>query len=239
MPVNSSLTTKLFAGQRYFRFTSPSFLTANPALHVKVVDGQGAKRNPYGSRYSPKIAETVYLTEDVETCIAEKMFYFHKETVEAIDGMHPLKGLLLPPFNKTFVMWEVEFKNDVDDVADITKSYSSFSVFPFLTLSPSQDYEHLKDRRAHIQAAGYNGLRAPSARSTMGGHMVVMFDDQSGNVQTIKPYEIEFRLLCVGGGPFTDHTKDMLDFTAGEIRVVGSGPLPGYSPSWQKFNFNR
>jgi hypothetical protein len=138
MAVNPSLTTALQAGIPYFRFTSSSFLTPNPATHVNVVDGQGAKKNPLGGRYSPPIVETVYLTEDIETCIAEKMFYFHREIVQSIDELHLPKSLL-PQFNKTCVLWEVEFQTSVYNLADISKSYSYFGVFPFLTLNPSQD----------------------------------------------------------------------------------------------------
>ena len=97
MPVNSSLTTIVAAGTPYYRFTSQSFLTTNPANHVNVVDGQGAKLNPKGGRYSPPIVETVYLTEAIGPCVAEKMFYFHREIVQAIDELHLPKGLL-PPF---------------------------------------------------------------------------------------------------------------------------------------------
>lgn len=239
MAVNPSLTTIIAAGTQYYRFTSQSFLTTNLADHVNVVDGQGAKQNPDGSRYSPPIVETVYLTEDTQTCVAEKMFYFHKEIVEAIDELHLPKGFL-PPFNKTFVMWEVEFQNAISDVADIDLSYSYFGVFPFLVHNPSQDYHHLKDRRVKIQADGYKGLRAPSARSKKGGSMIVLFNGQSKNVNTITPYEMEFRLICAGGSPFIDHTKDMLDFSAaGEVRATGPNIPTGFSSSWQRVDFNR
>jgi len=239
MPVNSSLTTIIAAGTPYYRFTSKSFLTTTPSNHVNVVDGQGAKQNRYGGRYSPRIVETVYLTEDIEPCVAEKMFYFHREIVTAIDELHLPKGFL-PPFNKTFVLWEVEFQNAISDVADIVLSYSYFGVFPFLAHNPSQDYYHLKDRRVDIQASGYKGLRAPSARSKTGGSMIVLFDDQSKNVKTIKPYEMEFRLICDSGSPFCDHTKDMLDFSAaGEVRATGPNIPTGFSSAWKKVNFNR
>jgi hypothetical protein len=69
--------------------------------------------------------------------------------------------------------------------------------------------------------------------------MIVLFNDQSKNVKTIKPYQMEFRLLCVGGTPFFDHTKDMLDFAAGEVRVTGPSSPPGFSTSWKTVNFNR
>jgi hypothetical protein len=49
--------------------------------------------------------------------------------------------------------------------------------------NPSQDYKHLSDRRAQILAQGYNGLIAPWARSTRGGKILVLFQDQSTNIQ--------------------------------------------------------
>jgi hypothetical protein len=51
-------------------------------------------------------------------------------------------------------------------------------------LNPSQDYHHLKKRRAAIQSAGYNGLRAPSTRTPVAGSVTlnVLFNDQSKNV---------------------------------------------------------
>ena len=239
MPVHSSLTTIVAAATSYYRFTSQSFLTTNLANHVNVVDGQGAKLNPDGGRYSPPIVETVYLTEDTEACVAEKMFYFHREIVQAIDELHLPKGLL-PPFQKKFVMWEVEFQNAITDVADINLSYSFFGVFPFLVHNPSQDYHHLKDRRVNIQANGYKGLRAPSARSKRNGSMIVLFNDQSKNVKTITPYEMEFRLICTNGSPFINHTTDMLDFSAaGEVRATGPNIPTGFSSSWKTIYFNR
>jgi hypothetical protein len=99
-------------------------------------------------------------------------------------------------------------------------------------LNPSQDYHHLKDRRADIQAAGYRGLRAPATRVVGGGNMVVLFDDQSKNVQAITPYEVEFRLLVPGPPPrtpLTSHVTDQLDYLAGEIRVTAP-PAPATLP---------
>jgi hypothetical protein len=62
--------------------------------------------------------------------------------------------------------------------------------------------------------------------------MVVLFDDQSRNVQAITPYEVEFRLLTPGPPPrvpFASHATDLLDYRAGEVRVLappGPASLP-------------
>ncbi len=61
-------------------------------------------------------------------------------------------------------------------------------------VNPSQDYDHLKDRRTFIQSNGYKGIQAPSSRSMVGGEIVALFDDQSKNVDLI-PYTVEFRLI--------------------------------------------
>jgi hypothetical protein len=100
-------------------------------------------------------------------------------------------------------------------------------VFPCLLLNPSQDYRHLKDRRAAIQAAGSNGLRAPSMRVIGGGTMTVLFDDQSKNIGRITPYEVEFRPVTPAPHPtvaFTSHATDLLDYVAGEVRVIAPPP---------------
>ena len=111
-------------------------------------------------------------------------------------------------------------------------------------MNPSQDYRHLKDRRAAIQAASYRGLQAPSTRSSTPGNMVVLFDDQSKNVASITPYGVEFRLITPAGVPFASHATDQLDYLAGEVRVVtspGAAPLPatiaGLS-TWQRVDFD-
>jgi RES domain-containing protein len=190
MPVTSGLSTTAKSGQSYFRITSPSFKTNNPTDHVKVVNGEGSLRNPHGARYNYPGAVTAYLTEDIETCLAEKMFYFHRETLRAIDISHHTG--VIPPFSKTFVLWEIKFQNDVNDIFDMTvrNAHTSFNIFPSLSINPSQDYEHLKAKRAHIQSDGYNGIRVPSSRTTNGGNMVVLFHDQSRNVQQIRAYDV-------------------------------------------------
>jgi len=240
MPVHPAHTVTLPSGRPYFRITSPSLYTPNSADYVKVVNGQGSARNPQGARYSPPIAPTVFLAEDRETCFAEKLFYFQRDILRQIDLCH-FTGLPIPPFNKDIVLWEVTFSGSIPDVVDLCKAGTPnfFGVYPSLMNNPSQDYEHLKDRRAHIQAQSYQGLIAPSARSTQGGRIVVLFQDQSGNVQTITPHSGELRLITAAGSPFTNHTTEVLDFTAGEVRITsGWRPRGWTSYPWQRVSFH-
>jgi hypothetical protein len=57
--------------------------------------------------------------------------------------------------------------------------------------------------------------------------MLVLFDDQSKNLQAITPLEVEFRLLRPGPPPkvaFASHVTDLLDYLASEVRVVAPPP---------------
>src|SRR5205085_7464978 len=132
----------------------------DPAFHVNVVDGQGGVNSPLGARYNYPGVETVYLTEDLETCFAEKMFYFHRAILTSIDAAHLPRGAI-PAFRQRFILWEIVFSQDIGDVFDmsIPGALALYNVFPCLTINPSQDYFHLKDRRALIQSTGYQGLR--------------------------------------------------------------------------------
>jgi hypothetical protein len=194
-----------------------------------------------GARYNYPGVRTVYLTQDLKTCLAEKMFYFQREVIRALDLSHILG--VIPPFRQTFVLWEVVLKSAVTNVADLTSlsKTTSFGIFPSLPPNPSQDYDHLKDRRAYIQSLGYNGILVGSSRDTSGGNLVVLFDDQSSNLLSITPHDIEFRLIESGSLsiPFITHAMQILDFTAGEVSsssiALGGGPI---SPAWQRVPFN-
>lgn len=86
---------------------------------------------------------------------------------------------------------------------------------------------------------GVLGIQAPSSRSTTSGEMIVLFDDQSKNVD-LDPYTVEFRLVTdVPGVPFSSHATQLLDFTAGEVRFVGGTPpgVAGYA-HWTPVTFN-
>lgn len=216
MPVIPGLAITIAAGMPFFRITDVAFRTARTSLHKNVVNGQGARKSRHGARYNHPGATTVYLAENLEVCFAERMFYLHREVLTAMDRFH-LTGVL-PPFVQTFMLWEIIFKTAIPNVFELsTASASAMQVFPSLIINPSQDYNHLKDGRAAIEHNGYNGLRAPSSRVKGGGNMVVLFDDQSGNVHSITPYTVEFRLVTAGPHalPFANPATEVLDFTGG------------------------
>jgi hypothetical protein len=226
MPVNPALAVTFPAGVPLYRITPVSFRTPNTANHRKGVNGMGARKSHAGARYNHGGVLTVYLADSVDTCLAEKMFYFHREVVRRLDALHLPLSPGVPAFATAFTLWELRLKKAVPDVCHLTPaSASAVGVFPALMVNPSQDYEHLKERRAFIESNGYNGMRAPSSRSTMGGEMIVLFDDQSKNVD-LDPYTVEFRLVTPPpvSVPFGNHLTQLLDFTAGEVRFVGAGP---------------
>jgi hypothetical protein len=180
MAVSPGLGITVAAGVRYYRITSQGFRTASTRHHAKVVNGEGAVRSRHGARYNYPGVRSVYLAEDPLTCFAEKLFYFQREVLTALDGLHLPHSPGIPPFAQRLVLWEVVLRNPVTNVFDLSIGNApAAGAFPCLLLNPSQDYHHLKDRRADIQAAGYRGLRAPSTRVVGTGNMVVLFEDQS------------------------------------------------------------
>jgi len=206
MAVAPGLGITVAAGVSYYRITSLAFRTANRKHHLKVVNGDGAVRNRHGARYNYPGARTVYLTEDVPSCLAEKMFYFQRQVLTALDSLHLPFAPGIPPFTQKFVLWDVVLRNPVANVFDLSVANApAASVFPCLLLNPSQDYYHLKDRRADIQSAGYLGLRAPSTRVVGPGNMIVLFDDQ-------------------GKVAFASQATDQLDYLAGEVRIMAPAP---------------
>jgi RES domain-containing protein len=247
MPVNPGLVTAVPGRQPYYRITSRAFLTSSSTHHRKAVNGQGAVGSVIGARYNHPGVRSVYITEDIVTCLAEKMFYFQRETISKLDIAHHVAALF-PTFQERFVLWEIEFNKQIDDIMDLNQANASaVGVYPFLMLNPSRDYEHLKARRAHLQGNGYNGLRAPSSRVRPIGNMVVLFDDQSGNVHTITPYEVEFRLITSDNPPvaFANHAVQLLDFTAGDVRLyppaAPASPHAGLATytGWRRVEFNQ
>jgi hypothetical protein len=234
------LTIAVPASTPLYRITAVSFHTPNPVHHKKVVNGMGARKSHTGARYNYGGALTVYLADTAETCLAEKMFYFHRETIRRLDALHLPLSPGVPLFSARFTLWEIRLKNAVADVCHLTQTNASaVGVFPSLILNPSQDYEHLKDRRAFIESNGYNGIKAPSSRSVAGGEMIVLFDDQSKNVD-LDPFTVELRLVTrAPGAPFINHLTEVLDFTAGEVQFVGAAPpgLVGYA-GWTAVSFN-
>jgi hypothetical protein len=240
MPVNPALAVTIPAGVSLYRITAVSFHTPKAAHHKKVVNGMGARKSHPGARYNYGGVLTVYLADSVQTCLAEKMFYFQRKIVQQLDALHQPLSPGVPAFSGIFTLWDIRLKKPVADVCHLTQaSASAVGVFPSLMLNPSQDYEHLKDRRALIENSGYNGIRAPSSRSTVGGEIIVLFDDQSKNVD-LEPYTVEFHLVTRPPvTAFGNHLTELLDFTAGEVRFVGGKPpgVVGYG-NWTTVPFN-
>jgi RES domain-containing protein len=226
MTIVPGLTTTVPAGRPYYRITLLEHRPRRRGGYKQVVNGEGAIMRREGARYNHPGARAVYLAENPETCFAERMYYFHRDFLARLDNYH-INGVF-PAFQKTFDLWEIRLRRDIPDVFELSlANASAMNVFPTLMLNPSRDYNHLKDRRAAIQSNGYQGLRAPSCRVRGTGHMVVLFQDQSQNVQSITLHEVEFRLMTSADppAPFTNHAADLLDFTAGGASS-GSPPAP-------------
>jgi RES domain-containing protein len=239
MPVIPGLAITIVAGTPFFRITDISFRTARTSLHRNVVNGQGARKSRHGARYNHPGVTSVYLAENLEACFAERMFYFHREVLTAMDRFH-LTGVL-PPFVQTFVLWEIVFKTAIADVFDLSLANApAMQTFPSLIVNPSQDYSHLKDGRAAIEHNGYCGLRAPSSRIKGRGNMVVLFNDQSRNVQSITPYGVEFRLVTAGPPalPFANQATEVLDFTAGDVKLTGTPLGIATYVDWLRIEFH-
>lgn len=162
MPVNPALAVSIRAGVPLYRITAVSFHTKNKAHHKKVVNGMGARNSHAGARYNYGGVLTVYLADSIPTCFAEKMFYFQREVIRRLDALHLPLSPGVPAFSGTFTLWEIRLKKAIPDVCHLTQtSASAVGVFPPLTVNPSQDYEHLKERRAFLESNGYKGIRAP------------------------------------------------------------------------------
>jgi hypothetical protein len=218
-------STQVPAGVPLYRITSLNQWTKSKSQHKLVVDGRGAFKNPNGGRYNHQGVVTVYLTESIGTCLAERMYYFHREYLQALDGLHGAYGVV-PPFLKTFVIWEIEFANSIADVADVNVGNAGhFQMYPAMLRNPSHDYEHLKRARGAVQMQGYEGIRAPSSRCLNQGAALALFNDQSGNLTSITPYRIDFSLVQPNGVAFTNHASQELDFQSGRVQAFGN-PLP-------------
>jgi RES domain-containing protein len=240
MPINPGYITTIPQGTRLFRITPPTFNTTNTSDHIKVVNGQGAVNNSAGARYNYPGVCTVYLTEDLESCFAERMFYFHREVLRGLDELQ-LYPLVIPPLQRNSILWEIQFDHDLTDLFDacISTAPNYFNIIPSLMVNPSQDYAHLKQKRAEIQSNGYQGMRVPSSRATINGNLIILFNDQSTHVENITPHEVEFRLITQNGRPFINHTTELLDFTSGEVRMPYTRPSGTHTyQNWQKVNFN-
>jgi hypothetical protein len=224
-------TVQVPAGQAFFRTTSANFLTASASLHANVVNGAGALK--VGGRYNYPGAVSVYLTETIETCLAERAFYFHREYLEQLDRLHIVnRGVALPPpCQKRFILWRVLFSAPIRPVADVrAASAGTWAVYPCLIQNPSQDYWHLKEARTRIQSSGAAGLRAPSSRCTRSGAMVVLFSSQSSNVASIDYLEVDFSLLePKRAAAFTNPATQELDFQRVRVSVPGTTVVPPWA----------
>ncbi|MCH9686934.1 MAG: RES family NAD+ phosphorylase [Deltaproteobacteria bacterium] len=231
--VDTNLCAPIRAGQPLYRITSNAFLTRDSTLHRQVVNGEGALHSPLGGRYNFPGAQTVYLADAPATCFAERLFYLQREIIAGIDRAHIMPHGV-PPFTQPCVLWTVTLAVDMPSVFDLDAHGSFYQVFPSLSLSPSQDYEHLKAKRAEIQAHGYQGLSARSTRSRDGGRILAMFGDLSPLVASIEPTPPEVRLVTrdLPRRPFVNHAVDRLDFNTGEVRALDS-------MVWETIEFNR
>jgi hypothetical protein len=139
------------------------------------------------------------------------------------------------------LLWEIVFHIAIPDVFNLSLvNAPAMHIFPALIVNPSQDYNHLKDGRAAIEHNGYSGLRAPSSRVKGGGNMVALFNDQSRNVQRITPHTVEFRLVTAASPalPFSNHATEVLDFTAGEVKLTGTPLGIAAYANWCRIEFH-
>ncbi len=96
MPVSPGLGLSVPAGARFYRITSVAFRTRSVAHHTKVVNVEGAVRSRHGARYNYPGVRSVYLADTLLTCFAERMFYFHREVLTGLDGLHLLPVSVVP-----------------------------------------------------------------------------------------------------------------------------------------------
>ena len=239
MPVDKRLTNVIPRGTPFYRITPQRFLTTDPSNHVKVVDGQGAMHSKTGGRYNNRLVVTVYLAEDLAPCFSERMHYFHREQMQLLDQAAGIGATL--PFVSTSILWRLTFKHDLDDVLDLTVPgrAAAFGIIPSMLQSPHDYYKHLQTKREDIQQAGYRGMRVGSSRCKQSGNILVLFQDHSAAVDVVEPNVVEFSLITRAGQPFLNHAADLLDYTAGHVRmwkVNAAPPPPTHQPLRVEFN---
>lgn len=146
---------------------------------------------------------------------------------------YPNSPALAPSFTKIRMLWRIVFQQDIVNIADLNMQNAGyFGVFPPMLTNPSQDYLHLKQRRADIQTQGYTGIRSPSSRSVNQGRILALFHNQAANVHAIDPVQVEFQLVQPSGTVFNNHATQELDFEACQVRVT-SNPVPGWAQQFQ------
>src|SRR5437868_5162762 len=92
MAVGPGLGMTVPSGVSLYRITSQTLRTASARQHRRVVNGEGAIRSRHGARSNYPGVRTVYLAETPLTCLAEKMFYFHREVLIGLDALGPGRG---------------------------------------------------------------------------------------------------------------------------------------------------
>jgi hypothetical protein len=75
-----------------------------------------AKKPHRRARYNYGGVLSVYLADTVETCLAEKMFYFHRETIRRLDALHLPLSPGVPLFSATFTLWEIRLKKAIPGI---------------------------------------------------------------------------------------------------------------------------
>ena len=108
MPIVHGLSTTVPAGRPLYRITSLAYRSGSRVQHKHVVNGKGGLYRRRGGRYNHPGVQTVYLAEDPLTCLAERMFYFHREALTTLDLFH-LTGDF-PAFQETRILWEILFR---------------------------------------------------------------------------------------------------------------------------------
>ncbi len=116
MPVNPALAITIPASTPLYRITSISFHTPSSVHHKKVVNGMGARKSRSGAPYNYPGVLSVYLADTVETCLAEKMFYFHRETIRGLALLYLTLNPGVPLFSATYTLWEIRLKKAVTSV---------------------------------------------------------------------------------------------------------------------------
>lgn len=255
--MNSTITTKLKTDKYLYRITSEKQKIKYDPDYCQIFNGLGALNNPLPSRYSLGNRLTVYLSDNVYSCIAEFAYYFVKQYLTKTDEFVYTNKLFnnnsafrhfmhFPPHESDeFILWRIKLKTPIENVAVINSSTAkNFGVYPTFAISPSHDYLHSGLVRDIIQDKGYNGLIAPSSRDTNNksdfidnGNIIVLFEDQSTNISSIESYTIAFRLSQNNYKNFNDVSCQSLNFNICHVLIKSSTKMHYLMPPLDDFNF--
>jgi len=260
--MNDSITTELKTNQYFYRITSEKQKNNYDPDYNKIFNGLGALRNPLPSRYSLGNRLTVYLSDNIDSCIAEYAYYFLKQYLTKTDEFiytnnlfnysNTSKHFAFFPHHESdeFILWCMKLKYPIGNIAVINNSTAtSFGIYPTFTISPSHDYLHSGAVRDVIQNKGYKGLIAPSSRdvnnnsisinNTNMGNIVVLFEDQSKNISSIEPYRIAFKLSQDNNKSFSDISRQSLNFNTCHIQIKPLSSGHFLRPPLDYFNVSR